>query len=68
MTGAKWGEPDCFGKRALHLELRTHGQHRDYGNLLPSTLSRVASRRRDLTILHIWIKYELHLTRSCFYK
>ena len=48
MTGAKWGELDRFGKRALHLELRTHGQHRDYESLLPSTLYRIASRRRDL--------------------
>ena len=48
MTGAKWGELDRFGKRALHLELRTHGQHRDYGSLLPCTLYRIASRQRDL--------------------
>ena len=43
MTGAKWGELDRLWKRALHLELRTHGQHRDYGSLLPSTLYRIAS-------------------------
>ena len=55
MTGAKWGELDRFGQRALHLELRTHGQHRDYGSLLPSTLYRIAIRRRNLICNPIYI-------------